>query len=449
MTCESPKLKSVGRWFSAEPSAQGTGDCAGAMKIYLRPPESKSRKDDVEVDLNPDELIEGVRQKIQEKTGLDCYKMKFNGKTLKDDETLRQHKVEENGIIMTEPEFHGQYLPMGVQPSMEKKRKADEELEKMLDLAPEVKKAATAAAAENITMAEVTWCGIRAGAYGEKGMRRQMEDETVICPSLRDMVPQLPEERDFALFGIFDGHGGKQVAEFVKTFLGPELANAYANDEPKEGPMTDKRLMKVTEAVFQRMDSRIATELAGAYDGCTANLILANAEKMICVNLGDSMAYLSRLKDPDDAEDILCIPLQQRQHKCWMMKEKDRILRSGGAVENGRINGILEVSRAFGDLTLKKFGVLCTPEYMKFQMDREKDRFVLLACDGFWNAWTAAEALEFTLSLVANEEGRAELEGDAVDIRGVCKELVQHVIEERKAQDNVSVVVLHMMPKVG
>ena len=163
--------------------------------------------------------------------------------------------------------------------------------------------------------------------------------------------------------------------------------------------------------------------LRGAYDGCTANLILANAEKMISVNLGDSMAYLCRLKDSEDPDDTMCIPLQQRQHKCWMMKEKDRILRcatkawnnrilqllllttvhfldhhmvcwhfncmnhyeskmptspkagatrSGGAVENGRINGILEVSRAFGDLTLKKFGVLCTPEYMKFQMDREK-----------------------------------------------------------------------------
>jgi hypothetical protein len=45
-----------------------------------------------------------------------------------------------------------------------------------------VKKAAAAAAAENITMAEVTWCGLRAGAYGEKGMRRQMEDETVTEP---------------------------------------------------------------------------------------------------------------------------------------------------------------------------------------------------------------------------------------------------------------------------
>ena len=48
-------------------------------------------------------------------------------------------------------------------------------------------------------------------------------------------------------------------------------------------------------------------------------------------------------------------------------------------MENGRINGILEVSRAFGDLTLKKFGVLCTPEYMKFQMDREKDGGVSVA----------------------------------------------------------------------
>eukprot|EP00440_Ansanella_granifera_P027263 gb/GFBE01029613.1/.p1 GENE.gb/GFBE01029613.1/~~gb/GFBE01029613.1/.p1 ORF type:complete len:170 (+),score=65.16 gb/GFBE01029613.1/:1-510(+) len=166
---------------------------------------------------------------------------------------------------------------------------------------------------------------------------------------------------------------------------------------------------------------------------------------MICANLGDSSAYLCRKKEGEEEEDTLCIPLQQRQHKCWMMKEKERILRSGGAVENGRINGILEVSRAFGDITLKKFGVLCTPEYMKFQVDRSQDRFVLMACDGFWNAWTAAEALEHANSLVSNEEGRASLEGDAIDMKSVCKELVAHVIEEKKAQDNVSVLVLHIM----
>lgn len=238
-------------WFSVSGAvceAQVWLKAFEAMKIFLRPPESKSNKDDVEMEVNADEMMESLRKRIEEKSGLDCYKLKVNGKTVKDDETLRQHKVEDGGIVHTEPEFHGQYLPMGVQPSMEKKRKAEEELEKVLELAPEVKKAAAQAASENVTMAEVNWCGIRAGAYGEKGMRRQMEDETLLCPSLRDLVPQLAEERDFALFGIFDGHGGKQVVEFVKTFLAPELASAYANDEPKEGPMTETRPARVAES---------------------------------------------------------------------------------------------------------------------------------------------------------------------------------------------------------
>merc|ERR1712029_516521 len=115
------------------------------------------------------------------------------------------------------------------------------------------------------------------------------------------------------------------------------------------------------------------------------------------------------------------IPLQMRQHKCWMMKEKERILRAGGAVENGRINGVLEVSRAFGDITLKKFGVLCTPEYMKFSPDEEKDKFLLLGCDGFWNAWTAAEALQRTSEIIEMEKGRAERDGDTMDLRGCCR----------------------------
>ena len=126
---------------------------------------------------------------------------------------------------------------------------------------------------------------------------------------------------------------------------------------------------------------------------------------------------------------------------------------------------------------------------------------------GFWNAWTAAEALEYTHGLVTNEEGW-ELSQDVCgagshlcnvfdfqvvlsskeipSIFGVfartgtrahvlcsfpaarLQELVQHVIEERKAQasfsgvlnsrvptlgspvqDNVSVVVLHIMPQAG
>mmetsp|Transcript_71226 Transcript_71226/g.230608 ORF Transcript_71226/g.230608 Transcript_71226/m.230608 type:complete len:379 (+) Transcript_71226:838-1974(+) len=306
--------------------------------------------------------------------------------------------------------------------------------------------AATAVAAQNLAEADVAWVGLRVAAHGEKGMRRQMEDEHLICPSLREQCPSLPKERDFALFAIFDGHGGKQVAGFVKTYLAVELGTAFGAEEPKEGPLNDKRLKKAVEATFQRLDSRIATELTGCYDGCTANIVLANRETVVCANLGDSMSYLGRKNDEDELQ---AIPLQMRQHKCWMMKEKERILRSGGAVENGRINGVLEVSRAFGDITLKKFGVLCTPEYMKFKVDGEKDRFMLLGCDGFWNAWTAAEALEFAEELIETEKGRSAREDEAMNLRGCCRELVQHVIEEKKAQDNVSVLLMQFAEGLG
>jgi len=331
---------------------------------------------------------------------------------------------------------------MGVTPQMEAKRKADEALadEGPAELEPEAKRRATDAAAENLAEARIEWVGLTAAAYGEKGMRRQMEDEHLICTSLRNQCPALPEDRDFALFAIFDGHGGKQVAGFVKTYLAVELGNTLAAEEPQDAPLSDKRIKRATEAAFQRLDSRIATELPGCYDGCTAVVVLVNAEKCVCANLGDSMAYLDRRGG--EMGDMQAIPLQIRQHKCWMMKEKERILRSGGAVENGRINGVLEVSRAFGDITLKKFGVLCTPEYMKFKIDHEKDRFVLLACDGFWNAWTAAEALEHAEELLERAQEQAKSDEEDVDLRGVCKELVQHVVEEKKAQDNVSVLIL-------
>jgi len=415
------------------------------MKVILRKAESgQARKDDVEVDINPDELIESVRKRIQDKHGIDCYKLIHSGKTLKDDKTLRFYSIMDGATLLIQGTYQNQYLPQGVTPSMEK-RKADEAMldENVVTLAPESKRLATEAAAENLMEANISWIGVQCATHGEKGMRRQMEDEHLICPSLQSQCPSLPDDRNFALFAILDGHGGKQVANFVKTYLAVELANALCAEEPKEAPLNDKRLKKTIEATCQRLDSRIATELPGAFDGCTAIILLVNAEMAICANLGDSMAYLSREKDGE----AQAIPLQLRQHKCWMMKEKERILRAGGAVENGRINGVLEVSRAFGDITLKKFGVLCVPEYMKFAIDRSLDKFVLLACDGFWNAWTAAEALEYTTGMIETEVERAEQDEDEVDLRGCCRELVSHVVEEKKAQDNVSVLLVRIGQK--
>ena len=207
------------------------------MRIFIRPPDG-TKKDDVEMDLNVDELIESVRKRIQDKKGMDAYKLMHKGITMKDDRTLRSYDVPQDAVLMVQSQYHGQYLPMGVTPAMEKRKAEDLEVE---PLAPEAKRAATAVAEQNLAEANISWVGVGVAAHGEKGMRRQMEDEHLICPSLRDQVPSLPKERDFACFAIFDGHGGKQVAGFIKTYLAVEIGTAFAA-APEEGPLSDKKL---------------------------------------------------------------------------------------------------------------------------------------------------------------------------------------------------------------
>ena len=56
------------------------------------------------------------------------------------------------------------------------------------------------------------------------------------------MTPALPDDRDFAVFAVLDGHGGRQVAGFVRTHLPAELGTALVQEEA--GPLTDKKLKK-------------------------------------------------------------------------------------------------------------------------------------------------------------------------------------------------------------
>ena len=85
-----------------------------------------------------------------------------------------------------------------------------------------------------------------------------------------------------------------------------------------------------------------------------------------------------------------------------MLSERKRIEAKGGFVDgNGRVAGRLggnsycfladgyfgrivswwSVSRAFGDLPVKKYGVVAQPEIMKFTIG-SGDEFLLIACDG-------------------------------------------------------------------
>ncbi len=168
------------------------------------------------------------------------------------------------------------------------------------------------------------------------------------------------------LFGVFDGHGGKEVAQFVKKHFTEELIN---NPNYKKGDMK-----KALIETFLRMDV-IMTEKNGKeelkkeakkakeeddlqargnsknnqmemfkqiigdpkenadiamFTGCTACVCLFNDGKMYFSNAGDSRAVLS--------QKGVAYPMSF-DHKPELEVEVNRIEKAGGWVSDGRVKG--------------------------------------------------------------------------------------------------------------
>jgi serine/threonine protein phosphatase PrpC len=74
--------------------------------------------------------------------------------------------------------------------------------------------------------------------------------------------------------------------------------------------------------------------------GTTAIVLLMTKDKFYTANIGDSRAVLCRSGK--------AVPLSF-DHKPDNPQEHSRIEKAGGIVDQGRINGALNLSRAFGD----------------------------------------------------------------------------------------------------
>jgi serine/threonine protein phosphatase PrpC len=215
-------------------------------------------------------------------------------------------------------------------------------------------------------------------ATSMQGWRNQQEDSHIA-----DL--KLPNGE--AIFGVFDGHGGKEVAvwvekKFVETFKKlPEYKNGdYENALRKCFIMMDEMMQK---------DSSVASSCMST--GCTACVCLITKDSVICANSGDSRSVLAR--GPSALE-------MSEDHKPENTGEQRRIEAAGGFVEDGRVRGILSLSRALGDLEYKQNRkvnveaqmITCVPEIKKVELMGE-DKFLVIACDGIWDCLSSQECI--------------------------------------------------------
>ncbi|GKE45404.1 probable protein phosphatase 2C 60, partial [Tanacetum coccineum] len=91
-----------------------------------------------------------------------------------------------------------------------------------------------------------------------------------------------------------------------------------------------------------------------------------------------------------------------KDHKPDLEVEKERIYKAGGYIQFGRVNGSLNLSRAIGDMELKRDKTLppekqiltANPDINSVELC-EDDDFLVLACDGIWDCMSSQQLVDF------------------------------------------------------
>ena len=243
------------------------------------------------------------------------------------------------------------------------------------------------------------------GYYQNQGQRSYMEDEGKVIENLNG-------DQNKILFCLFDGHGGGQVSKF--------LQNNFGNYMKKILNSADYNLAFTN--LFKLIDEDIK-KLNCPSVGSTATIVYIekkdNKRILYCANIGDSRCVLVKKNK---------VVRLSYDHRVADQNEKQRIISNGGIIVNGRVYGILMLSRSFGDFLTKDFGVIVTPYVTKVELT-EDDLYCVIASDGVWD--------------VIKDNDCAVLPKMGLETGELSKRIIQESLK-RKSKDNLSCFVVKL-----
>ena len=256
-----------------------------------------------------------------------------------------------------------------------------------------------------------------------QGWRKRQEDAHISALSQG-------EKKNIDVFGVFDGHGGKEISQFISNHFTEELLknkniNSDISQALKETFIKMDEIMILPESIeeikkYARLSkeaddlqtkkepensqmslfSQMLQKDPEANDiymttGCTACVLSIDekSKKLYFANAGDSRVVMCKKG--------VAYP-QSEDHKPELEIEKTRIYKADGWISDGRVKGNLNLSRGFGDLEYKQNKnlkpeeqmITANPDIKVVNFDKDID-FVIIGCDGIWDCLTNQEACDF------------------------------------------------------
>ncbi|KAK5817234.1 Protein phosphatase 2C 77 -like protein [Gossypium arboreum] len=300
------------------------------------------------------------------------------------------------------------------------------------------------------------------------GRRPEMEDDFVAIPQFLRVPSQILKaesvtngmNRDLTahFYGVYDGHGGCQVANYCRERMHLALAEEIEKAKSciREGNIRhdwQELWKKAFSNCFIKVDAEIGGVCNGVNDtdnkpiapetvGSTAVVAVVSPTHIIVANSGDSRAVLYRGKHP--------MPLSV-DHKPDREDEHARIEAAGGKViqwNGSRVLGVLAMSRSIGDRYLKPW-IIPNPEVM-FVPRVKEDECLILASDGLWDVISNEEACEVARKRILlwhkkhGDKLPAE-RGEGIDLAAQsAADYLSKLALSKGSKDNITVIVLDL-----
>ncbi|KAM0870343.1 hypothetical protein ACQ4PT_040046 [Festuca glaucescens] len=315
------------------------------------------------------------------------------------------------------------------------------------------------------------------------GRRPEMEDAVVAVPrffglplwmltgsNMVDGLDPISFRLPAHFFGVYDGHGGAQVADYCRDRLHAALVEELSRIERSVSGANlgavefKKQWEKAFVDCFTRLDDEVAgkassgeggdvgtSNAAAAADpvapetvGTTAVVSVICSSHIIVSNCGDSRAVLCRGKQP--------VPLSV-DHKPNREDEYARIEAAGGKVIqwNGyRVFGVLAMSRSIGDRYLKPW-IIPVPEVTIVPRAKD-DECLVLASDGLWDVLSNEEVCDVARKRIllwhkknGGSSSSAQRSGDSPDPAAqAAADCLSKLALQKGSKDNISVIVVDL-----